>query len=93
MKLDNLSTPKGPNMKGLESPPTVAEIDDRTNASIADDPAVMGAYAVGIVSMVLMSAAIVDGQPKPFSQITEEHQEAMTTDEYTAYFGIIQARA
>ena len=91
LKLDNLSTPKGPNMKGLESPPTVAEIDDRTSASIVDDPVVMGAYVVRIVSVALMSAAIVDGQPVLFSQITEEHQEAMSTDEYTAYFEIIQA--
>ncbi|KAI6029560.1 hypothetical protein PISMIDRAFT_28712 [Pisolithus microcarpus 441] len=32
----------------------------------------------------------VNGVPKPFSQVTEEDQESMTPDEYTAYFEVFQ---
>ncbi|RPD63162.1 hypothetical protein L226DRAFT_528029 [Lentinus tigrinus ALCF2SS1-7] len=35
----------------------------------------------------------VNGKPVPFSQITEEHQEAMTPEEYTAYFEVLTARS
>ncbi|KAI0717042.1 TFIIE alpha subunit-domain-containing protein [Earliella scabrosa] len=35
----------------------------------------------------------VNGEPVPFSQITEEHQEAMTPEEYTAYFEVLDARS
>ncbi|THH00110.1 hypothetical protein EW026_g2364 [Hermanssonia centrifuga] len=35
----------------------------------------------------------VNGQPIPFSQVTEEHQELMTPEEYTAYFEVIQSRS
>ncbi|KAI6106928.1 TFIIE alpha subunit-domain-containing protein [Pisolithus croceorrhizus] len=33
---------------------------------------------------------LVNGVPKPFSQVTEEDQESMTPDEYTAYFEVFQ---
>ncbi|TFY82463.1 hypothetical protein EWM64_g1548 [Hericium alpestre] len=36
---------------------------------------------------------LVNGQPIPFSQITEEHQELMTPEEYTAYFDVYQAQS
>ncbi|EJD39595.1 hypothetical protein AURDEDRAFT_116120 [Auricularia subglabra TFB-10046 SS5] len=35
---------------------------------------------------------MVAGKPVPFSQITEEHHDLMTPDEYTAYFELIDAR-
>ncbi|KAH7886931.1 TFIIE alpha subunit-domain-containing protein [Phlebopus sp. FC_14] len=34
---------------------------------------------------------LVNGVPKPFSEVTEEDQELMTPDEYTGYFEIFQA--
>ncbi|KAI0754207.1 TFIIE alpha subunit-domain-containing protein [Daedaleopsis nitida] len=34
----------------------------------------------------------VNGEAVPFSQVTEEHQEAMTPDEYTAYYEVLSAR-
>ncbi|KZS87247.1 hypothetical protein SISNIDRAFT_537784 [Sistotremastrum niveocremeum HHB9708] len=34
----------------------------------------------------------VNGVEVPFSQITDEHEEAMTPDEYTALFALIQVR-
>ncbi|KAF9225840.1 hypothetical protein BS17DRAFT_777766 [Gyrodon lividus] len=35
----------------------------------------------------------VNGVQKPFSEVTEEDQEFMTPDEYTAYFEVFQARS
>jgi len=35
----------------------------------------------------------VNGAPVSFSEITEEHHELMTPDEYTAYFDILQERS
>ncbi|KAF9010136.1 TFIIE alpha subunit-domain-containing protein [Cyathus striatus] len=34
----------------------------------------------------------VAGNPKPYSEVTEEDHEQMTPDEYTAYFEVMQAR-
>ncbi|KAL0959915.1 hypothetical protein HGRIS_011580 [Hohenbuehelia grisea] len=34
----------------------------------------------------------VNGQPKPYSQVTEEDHDLMTTDEYTAFFEIMQSQ-
>jgi transcription initiation factor TFIIE subunit alpha len=31
---------------------------------------------------------IVNGEPVPFSQVTEEQTELMTPEEYTAYFDV-----
>ena len=92
-KLNGLSTPNGFITKELESPPVVAEVEETTTkAGIVDDPVVMGAYVVvHRFCGADVARAIVNGQPVPFSQITEEHQDAMTPDEYTAYFEIIQA--
>ncbi|KAI0792285.1 hypothetical protein C8Q75DRAFT_752189 [Abortiporus biennis] len=36
---------------------------------------------------------MVNGEPIPFSQITEEHQELMTPEEYTAYFEVFSSRS
>ncbi|EIM89126.1 uncharacterized protein STEHIDRAFT_154810 [Stereum hirsutum FP-91666 SS1] len=35
----------------------------------------------------------VNGEPVPFSAVTEEHQELMTPEEYTTYFEVFQARS
>ncbi|KAG6812890.1 hypothetical protein H0H92_015625 [Tricholoma furcatifolium] len=35
----------------------------------------------------------VNGQPKPYSQVTEEDHDLMTPDEYTAFFDVMQARS
>ncbi|KAK7685566.1 hypothetical protein QCA50_011433 [Cerrena zonata] len=34
----------------------------------------------------------VNGEPVPFSQVTEEHQELMTPEEYTAYYEVMTSR-
>ncbi|KAF9568654.1 hypothetical protein CPC08DRAFT_678934 [Agrocybe pediades] len=36
---------------------------------------------------------MVNGVPKPYSQITEEDHDLMTPDEYTAFFDVMQARS
>ena len=41
----------------------------------------------------VLTGCTVNGEPVPFSQITEEHQEAMTPEEYTAYFEVLDARS
>jgi transcription initiation factor TFIIE subunit alpha len=33
----------------------------------------------------------VNGNPIPFSEVTEEHHEMMTPEEYTAYFEVMQS--
>ncbi|KAF8230306.1 hypothetical protein L208DRAFT_1423853 [Tricholoma matsutake] len=35
----------------------------------------------------------VNGNPKPYSQVTEEDHDLMTPDEYTAFFEVMQARS
>lgn len=35
----------------------------------------------------------VNGEPMKFSEVTEEHQELMTPEEYTAYFEVFQSRS
>lgn len=41
---------------------------------------------------LFLTFSAVNGTKVPFSQVTEEHQEAMTPEEYTAYFEVYQAR-
>lgn len=36
---------------------------------------------------------LVNGAPKPYSQVTEDDHELMTPEEYTAFFDILQARS
>lgn len=36
---------------------------------------------------------LVNGTPKPFSEVTEEDHELMTPDEYTTFFEVLQARS
>jgi transcription initiation factor TFIIE subunit alpha len=41
----------------------------------------------------LTTFSSANGAQKPFSEVTEEDQELMTPDEYTAYFEVFQARS
>lgn len=36
---------------------------------------------------------IVNGAPKPYSQVTEDDHVLMTPEEYTTFFNILQARS
>ncbi|KAA1472025.1 hypothetical protein DENSPDRAFT_859256 [Dentipellis sp. KUC8613] len=67
-----------------------------TAVGIEDDPFVNGMspyLASASASDNQRHCCLVNGQAIPFSQITEEHQELMTPEEYTAYFEVIQARS
>ena len=63
-----------------------------------DDPMVYGTpfslFLLFSVSLVLnISGLLVNGAPKPYSQVTEDDHELMTPEEYTAFFDILQARS
>ncbi|TFY65608.1 hypothetical protein EVG20_g5474 [Dentipellis fragilis] len=66
-----------------------------TAGGIEDDPFVngMSPYPASTSASDNQCHYLVNGQAIPFSQITEEHQELMTPEEYTAYFEVIQARS
>ena len=65
----------------------------------ADDPLVYGdvLFSCPLCCLprtdLLFVLYAVNGQPMKFSQVTEDHHESMTEDEYTAYFEVYQARA
>jgi len=40
-----------------------------------------------------LTVVVVNGQPKPYSQVTEEDHDLMTPDEYTTFFEVMQARS
>ncbi len=46
-----------------------------------------------ILPLRVLTSMSVNGEPVPFSQITEEHQDAMTPEEYTAYYEVLSARS
>ena len=63
-----------------------------------DDPMVYGTpfslFLLFSVSLVLnISGLLVNGAPKPYSQVTEDDHELMTPEEYTTFFDILQARS
>lgn len=45
------------------------------------------------ISDVALTGRVVSGAPTPFSKVTEEDQELMTPEEYSAYFEVFQSRA
>ena len=45
------------------------------------------------LALVEANYLLVNGEPMKFSEVTEEHQELMTPEEYTAYFDVFQARS
>jgi hypothetical protein len=66
----------------------------RVNEVTEDDPIVHGGLfaALGLACVLTLLGA-VNGAPVPFSKVTEEDQELMTPEEYTAYFEVFQARS
>lgn len=59
-----------------------------------DDPLISGVYhQFNLMSVTTHHFPSVNGVQKPFSEVTEEDQELMTPDEYTAYFEVFQARS
>ena len=49
------------------------------------------------ISLFLFAPSIIDvrtvnGEAVAFSQVTEEHQELMTPEEYTAYYEVMTSR-
>ncbi|ETW77930.1 hypothetical protein HETIRDRAFT_126621 [Heterobasidion irregulare TC 32-1] len=72
----------GVNGSAME-PEGVSRIGDEE--AIEDDPIMLGGC--------LCPLLFFNGEPIAFSHVTEEHQELMTPEEYTAYFDVYQARA
>lgn len=60
-------------------------------AGAADDPIVYGIQYSSLCRLLLTNFS-VNGQSMKFSEVTEDHHELMTADEYTAYFEVYQAR-
>jgi transcription initiation factor TFIIE subunit alpha len=67
--------------------------EELSPAPLMDDPIVYGTFITLHGDMCSHYDIIVNGAPVPFSEITEEHHELMTPDEYTAYFDILQERS
>ena len=63
------------------------------DASAEDDPIVYGTSQHSMHAVTVLTPRPVNGEPVPFSQVTEEHQEAMTPEAYTAYFEVLTARS
>ncbi|KAI0761300.1 TFIIE alpha subunit-domain-containing protein [Trametes elegans] len=78
------STPKAPRVNGFADAVEV-ETALHTNG-VEEAPATDGAVEDDPV-------VYVNGEPVPLSQVTEEHQEAMTPEEYTAYYEVLSARS
>lgn len=55
-----------------------------------NDPTVYGKAVYYMLIIVILTKCSVSGKPMKFSEITEEHHEMMTTEEYTAYFEAYQ---
>ena len=63
-----------------------------------DDPLVYGQLYLACLEPSFLSAdglpcfLVVNGEQMPYSQVTDEHHELMTPEEYTAYFEVYQAK-
>jgi transcription initiation factor TFIIE subunit alpha len=58
-----------------------------------DDPLVYGNCISSLCrSTLLIYGCLVNGKSMNFSQVTEDHQELMTPEEYTAYFEVYQSQ-
>ncbi|EIW54836.1 uncharacterized protein TRAVEDRAFT_30851 [Trametes versicolor FP-101664 SS1] len=79
-----------PKMSRVDDHASAAETESAlyTNGVEAEAPPQTNGVAVEDDPMVY-----VNGEPVPLSQVTEEHQEAMTTDEYTAYYEVLSAQS
>jgi transcription initiation factor TFIIE subunit alpha len=60
---------------------------------LGDDPMVYGMFYVLVSCGYRLRVPLVNGNPKPYSQVTEEDHDLMTPDEYTAFFEVVQARS
>jgi len=78
------ATPKMVKLSGQSELASVAVV-------MADESGMLTGGENGIVVSVAADdpTVFVNGQPVPFSQITEEHQELMTPEEYTAYYEVL----
>ena len=85
-----------PGEDGLLQDGVEAEDEGLENGIQDDDPIVFGEFPapkVNCLSSSICNAMLVNGQPKPFSHVTEEDQDLMTPEEYTAYFEVFQSRS
>lgn len=78
----------------------ITDVDaDDDGMGSGDDPIVHGScffyyLFLGFSLLMLMHLVwlVVNGNPVPYSKITEEDHELMTPDEYTVFFEIMQTR-
>ncbi|KAF7797340.1 hypothetical protein EIP86_008535 [Pleurotus ostreatoroseus] len=85
---DDVGSPgpvKTPKINGLSTPNGFS----KGELSPAETPIVVDSGGDILSASADDPMVMVKGQPIPFSQITEEHQELMTPEEYTAYYAIL----
>ncbi len=96
------STSKLPRMNGGSDhngfPPAVTPLENgmvegHGNVDSHDDPLVYGNIRCRFCGYRANVTIAVNGDPVPFSQVTEEHQELMTPEEYMAYYEVATARS
>lgn len=98
------STSKLPRMNGDANhngfPPAVTPLENGMEESQGsgnidphDDPLVYGNFRLRFYGCCANVTIAVNGEPVPFSQVTEEHQELMTPEEYMAYYEVATARS
>ena len=64
------------------------------NGAPVEDPIVYGRMVCcRAVWWLVLTRLPVNGKPVALSQITEEHQEEMTPEEYTAYYELLSAQS
>lgn len=76
--------------RSVEDEGTTVKKLAKVESELPDPDAIVSSEANGTSDDPLVH---VNGAPKPFSQVTEEDQELMTPDEYTAYFEVFQAHS
>ncbi|KAI0806213.1 TFIIE alpha subunit-domain-containing protein [Irpex lacteus] len=79
--------------RGLSKTPRLNGYDSPHSALPPESEPVVAAETEMIVESSDDPTVYVNGEPTPFSAVTEEHMESMTPDEYTAYFEVFEARA
>jgi transcription initiation factor TFIIE subunit alpha len=93
---------KTPRLNDYESPHSAVPLDAALVVAAGeyditmeaqDDPTVYGKLALPSMTFVLTVMLAVNGEPMAFSAVTEEHQEMMTPEEYTAYYEVVQSRS
>lgn len=65
-------------------------VAEEASLPATDDPIVYGTSLPGMRRLHFkLTYFSVNGEPVPFSQVTEEHQDLMTPEEYTAYYEVM----